>query len=119
MMAAQPTNSFSLAGYLLSVAAGCVVVASALAIAFGCGGFAIPVFAFSGVMVGLVPAMLLFLPVVLLGIGLGNRFRLRSWGYAISFGAAGAALYYPLAIAVGVVSGSTMGFRRGPHAYVP
>jgi hypothetical protein len=83
---------FSLAGYLLSVAAGCVVFASAAAIVVGYGGLVIPVFAFFGVMVGLLPAMLLFLPVVLLGTWLGNRFGLRSRLNAMAFGAVGAAL---------------------------
>lgn len=95
----QTRYSFSLAGYLLSVAAGCAVFASALSVALGYGAPMIVVFTLVGVMVGLLPGMLLFLPVVLLSIWLGNRFNLQSWLYAGAFGAAGGATYYLAALA--------------------
>lgn len=57
-------------------------------------------------MFSLLPGMVLLLPLVLLSIHLGNRFGLRSWVYAVAFGAAGAVLYY--ALLLGVV-GNTVG----------
>ena len=114
MPVAQSTYTFSFAGYLLSVAAGCVVFALAVVVALGYGGLSIALFALFGVMLGLLPAMLLFLPVALLGIWLGNRFGLRSRGYAVVFGAVGAAAYYPLGIGIGAAVGSTEGASPWP-----
>lgn len=82
---------FSVAAYVLAVAAGCAVAGTLVALVTYGTPLLVPVFGFAAVVCGLVPGALLFLPTVLLTIWLGNHLSLRSVYFAALFGALGAA----------------------------
>ena len=85
---------FSVPAYFLATGGGCVVFAAITGLALGFHWLFLAAVVAAGLVMGLLPAMLAFLPLVLLSIWIGNRFKFKSAVFAVALGGAGAALMF-------------------------